>query len=156
MIRKATLADREMVIGLLKEYESDIGIDLCFQGFDEELADPFGFYETILVSDAGGCVALRRVDPETCEMKRMFVRATGRGKGDGRRLAEALIAEAKSRGYSRLVLDTMSTMTEAAKLYRSLGFEEMTAYRFNPDPGALYFELDLTPTAAVDIERANS
>ena len=148
MIRKATPADREQVIGLLKEYESDIGIDLCFQGFDEELADPFGFYETILVSDAGGCVALRRIDPKTCEMKRMFVRATSRGNGHGRQLAEALIAEAKSRGYSRLVLDTMSTMTEAAALYRSLGFEEMTAYRFNPDPGALYFELDLTRTAA--------
>jgi putative acetyltransferase len=141
-IRAATSDDVEFVRQLLIEYQRELGIDLCFQDFDEELAEPLETYEVILLA-AAGCVALRRLDEETCEMKRLFLRPSARRAGLGRGLAEAVIEEARARGFARMVLDTFSSMTEATHLYRSLGFRETAAYRFNPYPEALYFELDL-------------
>jgi ribosomal protein S18 acetylase RimI-like enzyme len=130
------------VRGFLREYAHGLGVDLSFQDFESELADPLGFYELVLLED-DGCVALRRIDERTCEMKRLYVRPADRGSGLGRRLAEAVIAEARERGYRRMLLDTLPQMTAAQALYRSLGFRETEAYRHNPVQGAAFLELEL-------------
>jgi ribosomal protein S18 acetylase RimI-like enzyme len=126
----------------LREYAGAIGVDLSFQDFDSEVADPLGFYELVLLA-SDGCVALRRVDERSCEMKRLFVRPDTRGSGLGRKLAEAVIDEARARGYERMLLDTLPTMVAAQALYRSLGFHETEPYRHNPVPGASFLELTL-------------
>jgi putative acetyltransferase len=130
------------VRSLLREYADAIGVDLSFQDFDSEVADPLGFYELVLLA-SDGCVALRRVDERSCEMKRLFVRPDTRGSGLGRKLAEAVIDEARARGYERMLLDTLPTMVAAQALYRSLGFHETEPYRHNPVPGASFLELTL-------------
>jgi putative acetyltransferase len=142
MIRPAQASDAETVRSLFREYGSGLGIDLSFQDFDAELADPFGFYELVLLAD-GGCVALRRIDEATCEMKRLNVRPEARGTGLGRRLAEAVVAEARRRGYERMLLDTLPTMTSARALYASVGFRETEPYRYNPVAGTTFLELAL-------------
>ena len=142
MIRAAGADDVETVRGLLREYEAGLDVDLSFQDFEAELADPLGFYELVMLAD-GGCVALRRIDDATCEMKRLYVRPESRGDGLGRRLAEALLAEARARGYRRMLLDTLPTMTAARSLYATLGFLEAEPYRYNPVPGTSYLELAL-------------
>jgi putative acetyltransferase len=141
-IRPAVPDDRETVRGFLREYADGLGVDLSFQDFESELADPLGFYELVLLAD-DGCVALRRIDELTCEMKRLYVRPAGRGSGLGRQLAEAVIAEARARGYSRMLLDTLPEMTAAQALYRSLGFRDTEPYRNNPVAGAAFLELRL-------------
>ena len=140
MIRRAQPRDAEAVRALLREYADELGIDLSFQGFDEEVADPLGLYEVVLLDD-GGCVALRRIDDSTCEMKRLFVRTSARGSSLGRRLAEAVIAEARALGFERMLLDTLPTMTAARALYASLGFRETQPYRYNPIAGTSFLEL---------------
>jgi putative acetyltransferase len=142
LIRPAQPEDLEAVRSFLREYADGLGVDLSFQDFESELADPLGFYELVLLADEG-CVGLRRIDGETCEMKRLYVRPAGRGSGLGRRLAEAVIAEARARGYKRMLLDTLPEMTAAQALYRSLGFRETEPYRHNPVPGAAFLELTL-------------
>jgi ribosomal protein S18 acetylase RimI-like enzyme len=142
MIRPAQLADAERVRALFLEYAAGLEVDLSFQDFDRELADPLGFYELVLL-DEDGCVALRRIDDEACEMKRLYVQPGGRGSGLGRRLAEAVIEEARGRGYRRMLLDTLPTMAAARGLYETLGFREVQPYRFNPVPGTAFLELEL-------------
>ena len=142
MIRPAQATDAETVRRLFREYGTGLGVDLSFQDFDAELADPFGVYETVLIAD-GGCVALRRIDDATCEMKRLYVRPEERGGGLGRQLAEAIVSEAKARGYRRMLLDTLPTMTSARTLYASLGFRETEPYRYNPVAGTTFLELVL-------------
>ena len=142
MIRAAQPGDADAVRGLIREYADGLGIDLSFQDLETELADPLEFYELVLLAD-GGCVALRRLDEQTCEMKRLYVRPDARGTGLGRRLAEAAVAEARARGYRRLLLDTLPSMAEARALYESLGFRETEPYRFNPVPGTSFLELIL-------------
>jgi ribosomal protein S18 acetylase RimI-like enzyme len=157
---------------LFREYEKSLGISLCFQNFAAEVAGLPGAYAPprgrLLLAKAGdqyaGCIALRplaeapadteasRRSPggdarrytETCEMKRLFVRPGFRGQQLGRRLAEALIAEARAAGYTHMRLDTMpSLMGAAVRLYRDLGFYEIEAYCENPSPDVLYLELCL-------------
>ena len=143
MIRPVRPGDVEQVRGLFREYADGLDVDLSFQGFADEVADPLGVYELVLLAD-DGCVALRRIDERTCEMKRLFVRASARGTGLGRRLAEAAIAEAQARGYERMLLDTLPSMGEARGLYATLGFRETEPYRHNPVAGTAFLELDLT------------
>ena len=142
MIRAAQAEDVEAVRELLYEYAETLNVDLSFQGFDAEVADPLGFYELVLLAK-DGCVCLRRIDDHTCEMKRLYVRPSARGTGLGRRLAEAVIAEARERGYERMLLDTLPSMTAAQRLYESLGFEKTSPYRYNPVAGSQFLELAL-------------
>ena len=142
MLTQAQPTDLETVRGFLREYAESLSFDLTFQDFESEVADPLGFYELVLLTE-GGCVALRRIDELTCEMKRLFVRPAARGSGLGRQLAEAVIAEARARGYRRMVLDTVPEMAAAQALYRSLGFRETEPYRHNPVVGAVFLELAL-------------
>ena len=147
MITIAPADDLTIVRALITEYANSLGVDLSFQNLDHELATLDAFYEQILVArddqDAAGCVALRRIDDEICEMKRLYVRPQFRGHDLGRRLADRIIEEARQRGYKRIRLDTLPTMTAAIPLYRSLGFVEITPYRFNPVEGTRFMELAL-------------
>jgi putative acetyltransferase len=147
----ATATDIAQVRELFLEYQSTLGVDLCFQGFAEELASLPGHYarpagRLLLASNGAhmlGVVALRPVLSADCEMKRLYVRASGRGAGLGRLLTEALIKEARLAGYRRVLLDTLPTMTEAQALYRSMGFVEIPAYCHNPIAGTRYMALHL-------------
>ena len=137
---------------LYLEYADSLGFSLCFQSFDQELASLPGDYapplgRLLLAEYRGqlaGCVALHKLDPEVCEMKRLYLRPQLRGRGVGRALAEAVIAEARVIGYRKMRLDTVEpVMPNAVALYRRLGFREIDPYRANPIAGALYMELVL-------------
>jgi ribosomal protein S18 acetylase RimI-like enzyme len=145
-------AQIEQVRELFLEYAHSLGFSLCFQSFDEELAGLPGDYappsgRLILAqyrNDLAGCVALHKIEPEICEMKRLYLRPQLRGRGVGRALAEAVIAEARAIGYSKMRLDTVEpVMPNAVAMYRRLGFVEIEPYRPNPIAGALYMELGL-------------
>ena len=137
------------------EYAGQLGIDLCFQNFDAELADLPGDYETpqgalllaYVNADLAGCCALRPLDSadyaNACEMKRLYVRNAYRRLGLGRQLAEAVLDAARIAGYHRLLLDTLSDMESARALYKDLGFEEVTRYDHNPIAGAHYLKVTL-------------
>ena len=152
LAQASTSSDWRTARAMIEEYAASLGVDLCFQGFAEEMAHIADEYApphgALLLARDGdaviGCVGLRPFgDAGDCEMKRMYVPPAGRGRGIGRRLAEAIVAEARSRGYSRMLLDTLPHLEAAQALYRSMGFVETAAYRHNPVPGALYFALDL-------------
>jgi len=136
---------------LFKEYAISLGFDLAFQNFDKEFAELPGNYAALegrlLLAfenaEAVGCVGLRKFRPGICEMKRMYVREKFRGKGIGRRLASAVIKEAKEIGYKEMRLDTVAWMKEAINLYLSIGFNEIESYRYNPIPGSRFFSLNL-------------
>ena len=137
---------------LFKEYAASLGIDLCFQNFDKELAELPGDYVPpsgrlfLAVKDdqTAGCVALRRIADGVCEMKRLYVRPRFRGTGLGHTLAEAVIQAAREIGYRRMRLDTLpGKMDRAIAMYRALGFKEIEPYYSNPVESAVFMELEL-------------
>jgi len=137
---------------LFLEYAQSLGFSLCFQNFDQELADLPGDYAPpagrLLLAEfeaqLAGCVALHKLDAAICEMKRLYLRPQFRGKGLGRLLAEKIITEARLIGYERMRLDTVEPMMkDAVAMYRRLGFKPIAPYRPNPNPGVLYLELQL-------------
>jgi len=142
----------DSVRALFLEYASSLGFSLCFQNFDQELATLPGHYQRpegrlllARVRDSDiGCVALRRLEPQICEMKRLYVQPSMREHGVGRLLAAAAISAARDIGYTAMRLDTVEVlMREAVQLYRQLGFRPIGPYIANPLAGALYMELDL-------------
>jgi len=143
--------DIARVRALFEAYAASLAIDLSFQDFAHELATLPGAYRPpagrLLLAKAGprslGVVALRPLERDICEMKRLYVTAEARGTGLGRRLVEKAIAEARAMGYTALRLDTLPTMNAAIDLYRTLGFREIAPYRDNPIAGALYLEAAL-------------
>ena len=145
-------SDVDSIRVLFQEYADSLGVNLDYQGFDEELRNLPGPYSppsgTLLLArkddDVIGCVGVRALDSVTAEMKRLYVRPSGRGTGLGRTLAEAAIRFATVTGYERMRLDTLPQMGRAQELYRALGFMPIDAYRFSPVPGTVFLELVLT------------
>jgi len=137
---------------IFREYETWLGLDLCFQGFEEELKTLPGKYSPpdgrlYLAADGGeiaGCIALRKIGDGVCEMKRLFVREKFRGRQIGRLLIERLIADAREIGYLQMRLDTFPPkMEKAVQLYESYGFREIPPYYENPNADVLFMELAL-------------
>lgn len=154
VIRDAAEADLVSVKRLFEAYAASLGVDLCFQGFADELAGLPGAYAPprgalLVASQDGvtiGCVGLRPLDEEggrTGEVKRLYVVPQARGSRAGRALMDALLERARTLGYDTLKLDTLATMTRARALYASLGFRECAPYYRNPLPGVTYMSLRL-------------
>jgi ribosomal protein S18 acetylase RimI-like enzyme len=141
----------EMIRTLFLEYAQSLDFNLCFQSFDEELAslpgkyaEPEGKLLIAIVDDQpAGCIAMRKLDNETCEMKRLWVQPPFRGRGIGEALVRSVMALAKP-NYKKMRLDTVaSSMASAVKLYKALGFHEIKPYTHNPVTGAMFMECDL-------------
>ena len=142
----------QIVVKLFSEYAEWLGVDLCFQSFDKELqtlakmyAPPSG--ELFLIENENafiGCVGLRQLDSENCELKRMYVKSEFRGLKLGEQLMKISLKTAKDLGYKTMKLDTLSRLIPALKLYQKYGFQEIKPYNFNPEDDVLYFEKSLT------------
>lgn len=146
--RIALADDVDLVRTLFREYEAGLDVDLCFQGFDEEVARLPEGYEVLLVASLDGapvgCIGVRSLDGDICEMKRLYVRPTARGAGVGRALAVASMERARALGYQRMRLDNLpSEMAAAYELYKTLGFVEIEPYTHNPYEGVKFMELPL-------------
>ena len=136
---------------LFEEYAAALGIDLCFQNFGVELANLPGEYAPpegrLFLAQAedgfAGCVALRKIADSICEMKRLYVRPKFRKRNGGRLLADTVVNAAREIGYESMRLDTLSSLTAAIALYRSLGFRSIPAYYANPNPEVVFMELKL-------------
>jgi ribosomal protein S18 acetylase RimI-like enzyme len=144
-------ADIAVAGELFREYQAELSIDLCFQGFAEELASLPGVYarpmgRLLLALDGGdtfGCVGLKAFRGEVGEMKRLYVRSAYRGKGVGYSLVREVIAQAKSIGYKSMVLDTLPSMVSAMSLYEAFGFKRRESYYETPIIGTVFMELGL-------------
>ena len=155
LVEPAWPRDFDAVREIFREYAGSLGIDLCFQNFEAELASLPGDYAppggrlllATVDGELAGCVAMRPLADvdyaNACEMKRLYVRPAFRRFGLGRLLAQALLDEARRAGHSTMLLDTLDDMESARGLYASLGFVEVPPYYFNPIPGAHYLKVDL-------------
>jgi GNAT superfamily N-acetyltransferase len=153
LVQAESVAQLEQARALFEEMVAWLGIDLSFQNFARELAELPGKYAPpegrLLLAMEGervaGCVALRKLDAETCEMKRLYVRPAWRGQRVGRKLAEAIVEEARAAGYRRMLLDTLpARMAGAVRMYRAMGFRTVAPYYHNPVEGVLFMELILS------------
>lgn len=147
--------DLATVRSLFVDYQADLGIDLCFQGFDAELACLPGDYAApggsvflaCVDGEPAGCCAFRALTntdhTDACEMKRLFVRRAFRGFGLGRLLVDRVLNDARLAGYTTMLLDTLSDMETARALYQEAGFVEVAPYYHNPIAGAHYLKVDL-------------
>lgn len=156
LITPTTSAEFQATRLIFEEYARQLGVDLCFQNFDAELADLPGEYAepqgalllAMVDGELAGCCAMRplgTVDyPNACEMKRLYVRKTFRRLGLGRQLAEAILDAARVVGYHHMLLDTLTEMESARALYQDLNFEEIAPYYHNPLAGAHYLKVDLS------------
>ena len=141
-----------VVRAIFREYAESLLIDLSFQDFESELADLPGKFapprgRVLLAQSNGqvvGCVAMRPLDGTICEMKRLYIRPSGRGQQIGKQVATLICRIAKEAGYIRIRLDTLPSMQAAQQLYASLGFKPIPAYVFNPIAGAIFMERDLS------------
>ena len=138
---------------LFREYEKWLNVSLCFQGFEDEVnslpgkyAPPDGRLYILKYNDKfSGCIALRKIEDDICEMKRLYLKEDIRGKGIGKELVEKIIKDAKDIGYKKMRLDTIKEkMPNAVALYEKYGFVEIMPYYHNPNPHTLFMELDLT------------
>lgn len=152
ILQAKTAAEIEATRTLFREYEAWFGLDLCFQGFEAELASLPGKYAPpdgrLLLAyqddKLAGCIAMRKLADDICEMKRLFVRDEFRGAGIGVKLIEKIIADAREIGYLKMRLDTFPPkMGKAVKLYESHGFVSIPPYYENPHDGVLFMELTL-------------
>jgi putative acetyltransferase len=152
LIRNADgAADVATARALFEEYQQSLGFSLCFQNFDQELATLPGAYAPpegrLFLAFSGdepaGCIALRKIGEEICEMKRLWVRPAFRGTGLGRRLVETLMADARGIGYRRIRLDTLPSMAAAQALYLALGFLDIPPYNDHPIEGTRFMEAPL-------------
>lgn len=155
LLTPSTAQEWDAVRGLMREYATQLGVDLCFQDFESELAGLPGPYQPprgallTLHADDGlaGCCAVRPLDntdyANACEMKRLFVRRQYRGLGFGRILAEAILDTARQHEYACVLLDTLSDMETARAMYRDLGFTEIPPYYYNPIAGSHYLKVEL-------------
>jgi putative acetyltransferase len=150
-VSAAEEVDLPAVRHLLREYAGSLGFPLDFQDFERELAELPGAYApphgSLLLAridgEAAGCVALRRLDDDACEMKRLYIRPGNRGLGLGRLLAAAIVDDARARGYRAMRLDTTPSMAAAQALYAELGFRDIRPYTVNPVAGTRFLELEL-------------
>ena len=148
IIQAQTTVEMDAVRELFREYQRSLAVDLCFQGFEEELATLPGRYappsgRLLLAVDgthAAGCVALRALEDGVCEMKRLFVRPDYRGQGLGYRLAMQIVNEATALGYAIMRLDTLDTLDSAMRMYAAMSFQRRMPYYANPLPGVVYWE----------------
>lgn len=140
--------DLEDVKQLFREYANFLQVDLCFQGFEAELAklpakyaEPEGSIFLAKVNgQPAGCIALWKLEEGVCEMKRLFVKPEFQGLGLGKQLVNILLEEAKNKGYIKMKLDTLRRLQSANYLYKSLDFIETLPYNFNPEEDIVYFE----------------
>lgn len=143
--------DTAVVLSIWREFVANSPVNLDYQNNDAEFANLPGKYASpkggILLADRGGqiegCIALRQVTPEICEMKRLYVRPHAQGRQLGRALAERLIEEARAMGYSEMRLDVQAKFVPARKLYEALGFVAAEPISFNPVSGASFLGLSL-------------
>jgi ribosomal protein S18 acetylase RimI-like enzyme len=161
IIQTETIEQIEQARMLFREYEAWFGLKLCFQNFDEEVAELPGKYAPpdgrlyLALADGklAGCIALRKLEEKICEMKRLFMREDFRGLGIGKILIEKLIEEAQTIGYEKMRLDTFPPkMSKAVSLYESYGFYKIKPYYHNPYGETLFMELDLKNKKALTAE----
>jgi len=155
IVTPSTADELDALRDIFREYAASLKVDLCFQGFEQELialpgeyAEPRGALLMARVDgQVAGCCALRPMDsvdyPNACEMKRLYVRPAFRGLGLGRQLADAIMDAARIGGYAYVLLDTLDDMEAARTLYEDLGFEEIPPYYHNPIAGAHYLKAEL-------------
>jgi carbonic anhydrase len=151
IVNAASAAHVAQIRGLFEEYWDSFGFTPCFQHFDEELAALPGAYSppkgrlalALFDTSVAGCIALRPLESNACEMKRLYVRPAYRGKGLGVTLVRWLIGEARSIGYTTMFADTMPVMVQALAMYENMGFERINAYAEDATPGAVYLRLRL-------------
>jgi putative acetyltransferase len=158
IVSASTVEHFDIARTLFREYQASLNIDLCFQSFEEELAGLPGKYAaprgSLLLAFAedgtpAGVIAMRPIENEICEMKRLYVRPLARGHNLGRRLIDRIFEEARSVGYKKMRLDTLTgLMDRAIMLYREIGFYEIPAYYNSPLPNELFLEIDLTALSA--------